>query len=189
MRIDDALFYVSLDESVAVDDLEDWCSSAVAGGVDVVECRSGDELARISGVCRREEIIAATALDGTAVEVEADAVVINAGEMSVGLARGMVQPGVLTGVRAATLNDIILAVETDCDFVVYTGGHDAHQVFAAVMRPGVPLFAGGMRCLDDIEAVIAAGVFRIAVPAALLGDNSTVRDNAAKISRLLGREI
>ena len=190
MRIDDALFYAVLDDSVAAGDLETWCRTAAAAGVDIIEAGDAGGFECIRDICRREGILAVAPLDSTGgAALACEAVIVNADEVSVGLARGMVAAGTLAGVRTADLNELILAVETGCDFAVYSGGGNAHEAFAAVRRPGVPLFAGGAKSLEEVGATISAGVFRVAVGAAVLGDISVVRENAAKISRMLGREI
>lgn len=189
MRIDDALFYAVLDSMIDLGDLDSWCTTAASCGVDIIEAYDIECFERIREVCRRDEIIAVCPLIPGARVSESGAVIVDAGELSVGMARGMVGAGTLTGVRTADLNELILAVETGCDFALYTGNSSAHDVFASVRRPGVPLFAGGAETLDDVAATISSGVFRVAVGARLLGDGAELSHRAAGISRLLGRDV
>lgn len=189
MYLDDALFYVTLDDTVQNEELAEWAVAAIAGGVDIIEAVDPEQADILRPVCKTEDALLVLPVGVEPLDIAADGYIVVTPGVSVGLARGMAPENAFVGVRTMTLEETLLAVETGCDFLVYGGGTDVANVFAAVSSPGVPLYAGGANELHDVEETIKAGIFRIGVKAALLGGLVSVQERAGSISRWLGREI
>jgi len=194
MRLEDSLLYLILDTSCDGDPVE-FCSAAIAGGVDVVHIPSemsddADVLASVGDVCRRDDamlIISDNAV--LAMELEAGGVHLSSATDSVGQARAMVGVEGLVGMSTQSANDAILGIEVGVDYLLHWSGRGCPAAFSGL--PGATactLFAAGLESLDDARAVVDGGVYRLCVEGRVLSDGD-VAENAAAFSRILGRSM
>jgi thiamine monophosphate synthase len=143
----------------------------------------------LTAACREEDALLLLE-DGRAVgEWGADGVHISGPEMSVGQARATVGLNRLVGVGVRGLNDAVLALELDIDYLVYFGGIRCPEAFAALKQgAAVPLFAAGCKDLSEARQVVEGGVYRLFVDGSVMPGTDTGAV-IAEYSRLLGRCI
>ena len=194
MRLEDSLLYLVLD--IATDsDIAEFCSAAIAGGVDVIHMPSvmasdNELLKSVRDICLRDDALFVVAEDAVlAMGVAADGVHLSSPNDSVGQVRAMIGVNDLVGISTKEANEAVLALEVGADYLLHWAGVGCPAAFSGLpMAAGSVLFAAGIASHEDARAVVAGGIYRLCVGAKLLADGD-VTENAAAFSRILGRSI
>ena len=193
MRLEDAFLYMILGDcgDAAPGDV---CAAAIAGGVDVIQV-PGDGanpslLDSVREVCRRDDALLVISDDAAvATEAGADGVHLSSSSASIGQARAVMGGEGLLGISTATSNDALLGLEMGVDYILHWAGTGCSGAFAGLQgAAGSALFAAGISSLDDAQALVDRGVYRLCIESKLLqGDDITAQ--AAAYSRALGRSF
>ena len=195
MKLEDAFLYVVFGDDFAGQALVDMCGGAIAGGADIVQVNAGDnpgqvtdEMRRLAGLCREEEALLVLRDDAAlAAELGDVGVHLSEGGMEMGIVRAIMDGEGFLGVSTHTLDDARLSLEVGVDYLIHHGGMESGPAFAALRDDArVPLFAAGIAGLDDAQALVNDGIFRLCIDAGGL-DGDDMAESVACFSRLLGR--
>ncbi len=194
MRLEDALFYMILTPPVS-GSLDDFCTAAIAGGVDIIHvskaiAENADALVGIRDVCHRADALLVVEGDAVAAQsVQADGLHLSASTDSVGQARAILGVDSIVGMSTHTSSDALLGLEVGADYLVHWAGTASPSVFSGLPgAAGQALFAAGLSSVDDARRVVEGGVYRLCIESKLL-ENGDVTEQAAAYSRVLGRCI
>jgi thiamine-phosphate pyrophosphorylase len=196
VRLEDAFLYLVVDLA-AVDRsaAPALCGEAVRGGADVIQVRSLRPADRglaedILGVCREQGALLIVGADAAlAAAVGADGVHLARGDGGIGRARAAVGNGALVGMSSFTADEARLALAVGADYVLHGAGAGCRADFAAIGQgAGVPLFAGGVRTVEEAGEIVRGGLFRLGLEAGALGGTLTA-EAVARYARLLGRVL
>jgi len=197
MRLEDAFLYLVLEAPAGEGrDAGDLCARAIRGGADAVLVRppAGGCLAReaaraVVEACGKGDALAFVGDDPALADaVGAAGVHLGRSGPSVGLARSAAGPDCLVGVSSFSADEAALALELGPDYLLHHGGAASAGVFAGLggRGAGVPLFAAGIRNMEEARATVEAGVYRLCIEPALLGPDG-IEERVADFARLIGR--
>jgi len=197
VRLEDALLcWVADLDACNRQQASSLCEQAIDGGVDIVVAlsrRDGvsivDAARAVAEVCRRDDAILMVCDDAELfAEVGADGLHVSGAGISFGQARATVGNAGLVGLSSQTVEDAMLALEVGADYLVHYGGPSSYSDFARMGAGGVPVFAAGLTEFEDFDGAVRLGCRRLCLepdhPAV-----SSMREQAAELSRLLGRSI
>lgn len=197
MRLEDALLYLVLDyRGWTPDRAEAVCRGAIAGGADVIHLAAcppspdADEARqRIAHACREDIALLVVEDDaGLAQSLDATGVLLTdlatAGQVRTSLGNAFV-----VGHMSRTLNEARLAVSLNPDFLLHHGGAASASAFAALEGVrSLPLYAGGIRGLDEARELVESRVVRLCIESGILNTDN-MKEDMAQYARLLGRSI
>ena len=197
MRLDDSMLYLCVEtEQAGSADTSEFCSAAIAGGVDIIslDCSSQsrtleENAVEIAEICRSNDALFIVGDNAElAARLGADGVHLTPIESSIGIARAVTGMQSLVGMSTRSVDEAFLALEVGADYLIHLKGTACRDDFAAVAGGGAaPMFAGGIGGKDEAERIVESGVYRLCVSSEIFkGDGF---EEAAELSRLLGRSI
>jgi len=197
MRFEDALIYVTVDcRGMLPGELGELCREAIDGGADIIELGPGkgeglsrELVGRVVDVCREENsILLIRDEPSLARDVGAAGVHLTQGGVPIGYARSILSRGSAVGLSSDSIDQAILALDLDPDFLICFAGTGCLEVFPKLRGLSSSLlFAGGIRDVDEAQRLVEGGVYRLCVDLGVL--RGSVTDSVAAFSKVLGREM
>jgi len=198
MRLEDSQLYLILDTAgKSPDQLDSFCTDAIAGGADMVQVLFNDEqkisvdlLKRIKEICKHDDALFLLQNNADlALEVEADGILLDSSSMPIGQIRAVLGMDAIVGILSKNKTDAELGIEVGADYILHSEGIACASVFAALPGAvGTPLFAAGINTIEEARQIVADGIYRLCIHSNSLAE-SNVTEQIAEYSRLLGRCI